>query len=97
MSSGGDGGWVGVGALILQRLDHIEGRLDRMEGRLDRVEGRLDRVEERMVQGFDRVNERMDAVRRELDVKIESTRNWSVGLLALAVVGFLVKLFRPGS
>ena len=36
-------------------------------------------------------------LRRELDVKIDGLRTWSLGLLLLAILGLLAKLLIPGA
>lgn len=43
----------GLGSLILQRLDIIDGRLDRMDQRMDRMEGRIERLDMK-VSGLER-------------------------------------------
>ena len=52
---------------------------------------RLDRIESRI----DHLDEKIEGVRIELDRKIESVRSWSIGILAIAVIGLIVKLFLP--
>ena len=39
---------------------------------------------------------KVDGVRKDLSVEIASLRNWSLGLLLLAILGLLAKLLIPG-
>jgi hypothetical protein len=39
---------------------------------------------------------KVDGVRKDLSAEISSLRNWSLGLLLLAILGLLAKLLIPG-
>ncbi len=39
---------------------------------------------------------KVDGVRKDLSAEIASLRNWSLGLLLLAILGLLAKLLIPG-
>jgi len=39
----------------------------------------------------------MRDMRRDLDSRIDAARNWSLGLLHLAILGLLAKLLLPGA
>lgn len=69
--------------LILQRLDDLRRSQDELKADLTK---RMDHLES----GWDAGLERLDA-------KIDSVRNWSLGLLLLAILGLLAKLLIPGA
>jgi hypothetical protein len=45
----------------------------------------------------DELRDKVDQVAQRLDTKIDSVRNWSLGLLLLAILGLLAKLWIPGA
>jgi predicted RNase H-like nuclease (RuvC/YqgF family) len=93
---GGPQGPVDVSWLILQRLSDLKdqiGDLKDQMGDLRRGQQALDAKIESLRAELDG---KIESVRRDLDTKIESVRSWSIGLLLLAIVGLLVKLFLPG-
>lgn len=47
--------------------------------------------------GLDDVRSELRDVRRDLEGRIDATRNWSLGLLLLAILGLLAKLMLPGA
>ena len=79
-----------VSWLILQRLDDLRGDIGRLDARIDRLEPKIETVATRLDAKID------EAVVR-LDLKIDSVRNWSLGLLLLAILGLLAKLLIPGA
>lgn len=81
---------VSVSWLILQRLEDITKRLDAVDHRFDVVDQRIDALAADMKAD-------MAAMRAELKHDIESVRNWSLGLMLLAIVGLLAKLLVPGA
>lgn len=72
------------GWLILQRLDDLRRGQDDLAARMGRLEDRIQHLDQKI-----------ENIRLELDRKIESVRSWSIGILAILVLGFLAKLFFP--
>jgi hypothetical protein len=75
--------------LILQRLDDLRRSQDDLRRAQDELRARIDQIAERLDSKIDQVAERLDG-------KIDSVRNWSLGLLLLAILGLLAKMLIPG-
>ncbi|MCL6522698.1 MAG: hypothetical protein K6U79_10075 [Firmicutes bacterium] len=76
--------------LILQRLDDLRRAQDELKAD---VKERLDAFG----RAQDELKADIKALRADLEAKIESVRNWSLGLLLLAILGLLAKLLIPGA
>jgi hypothetical protein len=72
--------------LILQRLDDLR-----------RAQDDLKRAQDDLRRGQDELRARIDRIAERLDGKIDSVRNWSLGLLLLAILGLLAKMLVPGA
>ena len=103
---------VDVSWLILQRLDDLRRAQDDLRGEVKeqiaglrraqddlRGEVREQIAELRRAQDDLRgeVKEQIAELRTDLNTKIDSLRNWSLGLLLLAILGLLAKLLIPGA
>ena len=86
---GGPRGPVDVSWLILQRLDDLRRAQDEL-----RVEVKEQIAGLRTEMGA--MDAKIDGVRKDLSAEIASLRNWSLGLLLLAILGLLAKLLIPG-
>jgi FtsZ-binding cell division protein ZapB len=100
----GPQGPVDVSWLILQRLDDLRRAQDdlrRAQDDLRRAQDELRRAQDELRDEIHQVAERLDAKIgqevQKLDAKIDSVRNWSLGLLLLAMLGLLAKLLIPGA
>ncbi len=79
---GGPQGSVDGTWLILQRLDDLRRAQDEVRADVRALDAKVDT--------------KIDGLRKDLDTKIDSLRNWSLGLLLLAILGLLAKLLIPG-
>ena len=79
---GGPQGPVDATWLILQRLDDLRRAQDEVRADVRALDAKVDT--------------KIDGLRKDLDTKIDSLRNWSLGLLLLAILGLLAKLLIPG-
>jgi FtsZ-binding cell division protein ZapB len=89
----GPQGPVDVSWLILQRLDDLR----RAQDDLRRAQDDLRRAQDELRRAQDELRDKVDQVAERLDAKIDSVRNWSLGLLLLAILGLLAKLLIPGA
>ena len=101
---GGPQGPVDASWLILQRLSDIKeqmGELRQQVGDLHRAQDdfrdSLQALDTKIDSRVDGLCRDIDSVRRDLDAEIDSVRNWSLGLLLLAILGLLAKLLLPGA
>ena len=76
----------GVEWLILQRLDDLR-----------RAQDDLRRGQDDLRADMKALDTKLDTQINKLDAKIDSLRNWSLGLLLLAILGLLAKLLIPGA
>ena len=83
---GGPQGPADATWLVLQRLDDLRRAQDDARGEMRDMRGEL-----RDMRG------ELRDMRKDLEAKIDSVRNWSLGLLLLAILGLLAKLLIPGS
>jgi len=72
--------------LILQRLDDLR-----------RAQDDLRRAQDDLRADVKALDAKLDTKIDKLDTKIDSLRNWSLGLLLLAILGLLAKLLIPGA
>ena len=79
---GGPQGPVDATWLILQRLDDMRRAQDELRADVKALDAKVDA--------------KIDGLRKDLETKIDSLRNWSLGLLLLAILGLLAKLLIPG-
>jgi hypothetical protein len=86
---GGPQGPVDATWLILQRLDDLRRAQDEVRADVKALDAKVD--------------SKIDALRKDLTgeisslrSEIDSVRNWSLGLLLLAILGLLAKLLIPG-
>ena len=79
---GGPQGPVDATWLILQRLDDLRRAQDEVRADVKALDAKVD--------------SKIDGLRKDLETKIDSLRNWSLGLLLLAILGLLAKLLIPG-
>ena len=79
---GGPRGPVDTSWLILQRLDDLRRAQDDLRADVKALDAKVD--------------SKIDGLRKDLETKIDSLRNWSLGLLLLAILGLLAKLLIPG-
>jgi response regulator RpfG family c-di-GMP phosphodiesterase len=104
----GPQGPVDVSWLILQRLDDLRRAQDdlrraqddlrRAQDELrDKVDQVAERLDAKIGQEVRRLDAKIDQVAERIDAKIDSVRNWSLGLLLLAILGLLAKLLIPGA
>ncbi len=83
-----DGTW-----LILQRLDDLRRAQDEVRADVRALDAKVDTKIDGLRKDLDT---KIDGLRKDLDTKIDSLRNWSLGLLLLAILGLLAKLLIPG-
>ena len=76
-----DAGWP-----ILQRLDDMR-----------RAQDDLRRAQDDLRRMLEDLRSDVKALDARIEVRIDSLRNWSLGLLLLAIVGLLAKLLIPGA
>ena len=87
---GGPQGPVDASWLILQRLSDIKEQMGELRRAQDDFRDSLKALDTK-------IDSRVDGLRRDLEAKIDSMRNWSLGLLLLAILGLLAKLLLPGA
>ena len=80
---GGPQGPVDATWLILQRLDDLRRAQDELRSDVKALDAKVD--------------SKIDALRKDLTGEINSVRNWSLGLLLLAILGLLAKMLIPGA
>ena len=100
---GGPRGPVDTSWLILQRLDDLRRAQDELRAEVkEQIADLRADVKQRLadlradVKELDaKMDANIDGVRKDLSTEIASLRNWSLGLLLLAIVGLLAKLLIP--
>ena len=110
--AGGPRGPEGPGAstdwLILQRLDDLRRGQDEMRAEVKGLGGEIKAVENKLngeikslggeIKALDqKLSGEIKTLDTKMESKIDSVRNWSLGLLLLAIVGLLAKLLLPGA
>ena len=104
---GGPRGPVDVSWLILQRLDDLRRAQDDLRRALDDLRAEIkEQITELRTEVKEQIADlrtemgamdaKIDGVRKDLSAEIASLRNWSLGLLLLAILGLLAKLLIPG-
>lgn len=76
-----------------QRLEEIRSQIASANRRTDSLETRLEALERRLESLEARIDNRFTDIHQD----IAHVRNWSLGLLLLAILGLLVKLLVPGA
>ena len=89
------------------RLGSLESRSGMVETKLGVLDSRAESLDAKMVSLDAKVvsldtkvislDTKIDSVRTQLGGDISSIRNWSLGLLLLAILGMLAKLLIPGA
>lgn len=92
---GGPLGPVDASWLILQRLSDLKEQMADLRRGQDALSMKIESLDAKLESKIGSLDAKLDSFRKELDTKIESVRTWSVGILLLAVIGLLVKLFLP--
>ena len=92
---GPDASW-----LILQRLSDIKDQVAEVRRSQDdlraEVKEQVGELRAEVKADIKALDAKIDAVQTGLRVEIASLRNWSLGLLLLAILGLLAKLLIPG-
>jgi len=87
---GPEGPGVSTDWLILQRLDDLRRGLDELRAEVKALDTKISGE-------IKALDNKVSVEVKALETKIDSGRNWSLGLLLLAIVGLLAKLLLPGA
>ncbi len=91
----------GTGWLILQRLEDLRRAQDDLRRAQDDLRTDIKALDGKIDSKIDALDGKIDAnadsLRQDLEVRIDSVRNWSLGLLLLAILGLMAKLLIPGA
>ena len=93
---GGPRGPVDVSWLILQRLDDLRRAQDELRRAQDELRAEVREQITGLRAEMGAMDAQIEGVRKDLSAEIASLRNWSLGLLLLAILGLLAKLLIPG-
>lgn|GEM_PF-2353627 len=94
---GGPQGPVDATWLILQRLDDLRRAQDELRADMKALGSDLKALDAKLDSKVDALDSRIDSLRKDMTAEIHLMRNWSLGLLLLAILSIAAKMLIPGS